>query len=86
MIQRTSEAMGNVLIVVVFVASVIAIIGALVERDRHRHAPATHFITESDPEWVPRLPGSLNTPIVVGQCGQWDGRYWHRVECPRVDR
>lgn len=79
------QTIGNVLIILVTVVSVVAIIGSVLLRSERR-APATNFITETDPEWVPRLPGSSNTPIVMGQCGQWDGRYWHRVECPRVDR
>lgn len=45
-------------------------------------APAR--LAETDSSWVPRVPGSKNTPVISGQCGQFDGLIWHRIECPEV--
>lgn len=41
-------------------------------------------LAETDPSWVPRMMGSRNTVIERGQCGQFDGLIWHRIECPEV--
>lgn len=40
-------------------------------------------IHESDLLWIPRLPGSSNQVIPPGACGQYNGEWWHRIQCPR---
>jgi hypothetical protein len=51
-------------------------------------APANGQITESAPNWVPRVKGSTGTPVQAGECGQATivvGGYvsWHKIECPK---
>lgn len=74
------EVACGLFLITVFVLAIFAVVGTLMKR--HLPVPAVHFITEADPDWVPRVPGSTATPIVAGQCGQYDGRRWHRVACP----
>lgn len=85
----TRGMVSNVMFILVITVSVFAITGALLKRGERRErqsAAPVHFITEQDDAWVPRVAGSTATPVVTGQCGQWDGRSWHRIMCPVVEK
>lgn len=42
---------------------------------------------EEDPRWIPRVPGSKNTPQRPWQCGQVGScGVIHEIECPRGER
>ena len=76
--------------VLVILCAIALILGALLMTGlTHPEQFVVDLTTEKLPpaQWVPRVPGSNNTPTRLGQCGQVHevvgGRaIFHRIECP----
>ncbi len=41
------------------------------------------LLREGDPGWVASVPGSHGAAVKAGECGQFNGATFHRIECPR---
>lgn len=76
------EVVGILFLAIIFVVSTTIMTVVLIVP---RPAPlAVPVLDERSPGWVPRVPGSSSTPVLAGQCGQFDGLRWHRIECPEA--
>lgn len=62
---------------------IVTVMGVFIVIDRGTQSA----LTEEDPRWIPRVPGSSNTPVEIGQCGQYHGGRgagWHQIRCPKI--
>ena len=46
--------------------------------------PGPHRISPADIDWATRVPGSEGTRRKAGECAQFDGQAYHRIDCPRA--
>lgn len=70
--------------VVVTAAGILVVVAVVLVAKVSSPLFSTPTLTQESPDWVPSVPGSTNQIVLPGQCGQWNGQGWHRIECPKV--
>lgn len=43
-----------------------------------------HLLSSTSDQWIPRVSGSSGVAVRPGECGQYNGAYFHRIACPPV--